>query len=104
MAKFDHGGGCACGLYRVCACDDSRGKNETDKHGKSRTLKPKENKQYVVIKEDHPVSIISHEELLEKSHHLSKCTRYFELGPEVEVQISVSVKSKGAVYRGSNES
>ena len=77
---------------------------DMDKHRKTRMMKPKEDKQYVVIKDGHPVSIISHEELLEKSRHLSKCTRYFELGPEVEVQVSVSIKPKGAVYRGSYES
>ena len=21
MARFDHGGGCACGLYKVCECE-----------------------------------------------------------------------------------
>ncbi len=53
MAKYDHGGGCACGLYKVCCCDDAPkltlvdGSPVTDDH---RNIKPNgQQKDYVVL-------------------------------------------------------
>lgn len=60
MAKYDHGGGCACGLYKVCECkekvvidDDLYGNPELRKDFKS-TKKVKSNggsSKYYVLPE-----------------------------------------------------
>lgn len=34
MATFDHGGGCACGLYKVCVCEPKIASLENNKSGR----------------------------------------------------------------------
>lgn len=95
MAKFDQGGGCACGLYRTCEC-----KQEKDE---TRTFKKPEEKRYVLIREGNaPIILEGRDELIKSfnSNLKSDEDQYYELGPEVELKVSISVKSKETVYRG----
>lgn len=75
---------------------------------KTRMMKPKtEEKRYVLIRKGNPPIILNgQDELIDSfnSNLNSNGAQYYELGPEVEVKVSISVKSKGAVYRGSDES
>lgn len=78
-----------------------------NKHSKTRMMKPKEEKRYILIREGETPIILNGQDELIKSFNNNQSTdgdQYFELGPEVEVKVSVSVKQKGAVYRGSDES
>ena len=105
MANYDHGGGCPCGLYKTCICEDKIEVVEMNKHSKTRMMKPKEEKRYILLREGESPIILNGEDELIKSFNSnlkSDNDHYYELGPEVEV--SVSVKTKGAVYRGSDES
>ena len=97
MAKFDHGGGCACGLYKTCDCEVHSKENNT-----TRTFKKPEEKRYIMIRRDDDSAVIVHGEDELKEFMLTskdKNCRFHELGPEVEIKVSVSVKSKGVVYR-----
>lgn len=76
-------------------------------NNKTRMMKPKEEKRYILIREGESPIILSGQDELIKSFNSNQNTdgdQYFELGPEVEVKVSISVKTKGAVYRGSDES
>ena len=104
MAKFDHGGGCACGVYKTCICEDKIEVVEMNKHSKTRMMKPKEEKRYILIRErewESPIILSGQDELIKSfnSNLKSDNDHYYELGPEVEVRVSVSVKTKGTVYR-----
>lgn len=74
-----------------------------NKHSKTRMMKPKTvEKQYVLIREgESPIILNGQDELIKSfnSNLKSDKDQYYELGPEVEVKVSVSVKSKGTVYR-----
>lgn len=60
-------------------------------------MKPKEEKRYILIREgESPIILSGQDELIKSfnSNLKSDNDHYYELGPEVEVQVSVLVKTK----------
>lgn len=65
-------------------------------------MKSKEEKQYVLIKNDGSVVLIQNEAALVRSVNSNLTTvadRYYELGNEVTVETTIIVKPKNPVYR-----
>jgi hypothetical protein len=100
MAKFDYVGIIDSTLL------NNIGGHEVETQTKTRMMGPKtEEKRYILIREGtSPVILNGQDELIKSFNSKLKSDKdqYYELGPEVEVQVSVSVKSKGAAYRDTN--
>lgn len=60
----------------------------------------KEPKKYIWMREDNSVVLISDPiSLWQDPNYKQNKDRIFELGPEVEVEVKISIKNKGTVYR-----
>ena len=93
---MSHDRGCPCGResdeYDACPNEDC--------YKRTRTMTPKEHKRYVWIRADGEAKIIDTDivELWQGPYFDKDKDRIYELGAEVEIKVTVSVKNK-TVYR-----
>jgi hypothetical protein len=91
--------------YPVCENKNCRdfGRGGIDKNQKERTMINKEPKRYLWVRKDWTMSIIEDPVALldptQYSNFDKENDHIYEIGPEVEVKVSVEVKNKKPVYR-----
>lgn len=51
MAKYDHGGGCACGLSRFCDCSNATVQDRLDREAYDKMYPPKKKEKHVALKQ-----------------------------------------------------
>ena len=91
--------------YPVCENKNCRdfGRGGPDKIQKERTMINKEPKRYLWVRKDWAMSIIEDPVALldptQYSNFDKENDHIYEIGPEVEVKVSVEVKNKKPVYR-----